>query len=183
MLLFSCLTIVVRILIIHFVSYLICHPCSDCKVHHCPTIVTSISRRQPVNFLRQGITSQQSWSWILIKSHLGGREEGLVLPRIRVMTCVCVSRESGTDWLQIPPSPHPPPPSPASLPQHQTTSSSQPRPANTRLSGLSGSSKYQPGLNGCVLCLQTFTVSSISKFFKEASYGAKSVEIFGYFET
>ena len=31
--------------------------------------------------------------------------------------------------------------------------------------------------------LKSFTVSSIWKFFKVASYGVKSVEIFGYFET
>ena len=31
--------------------------------------------------------------------------------------------------------------------------------------------------------LKSFTVSSIWKFFQGASYGVKSVEIFGYFET
>ena len=59
--------------------------------------------------------------------------------------------------------------------------------------GFSRSSKYQQSQAGwmnifCILeprqGLKSFTVSSIWKFFKVvASYGVKSVEIFGYFET
>ena len=142
MLLFSRPTIVVMILIIHFVSYLICHPRSDWKVQHCPSVVSSSPDHNQSIFSDREYPPRQSQA--PCPSHLVERREISVpiwdlpslegcevevigswqLTRLVTGDCsgvVCVSWEPGTDWVR-PSLYRPPPPSPASLPQHQTTS-------------------------------------------------------------
>ena len=166
----------VLILIIHFVCYRTCHPCSDCKVRHCLPIVTSVCRRHQINFLWQDrLTSRTTCRifinhiWKISSGSNRKNEESHALFLRRNFTlslsvydilqwtdrpgcvCLCVSRVPGTDWA---PTSHPQP-SPGRHHRHQhpynTTATTNKLLATSSffLIGLVGQvlSKYQERLN------------------------------------